>query len=75
MSHPWIVVEFNVDGTSAVVHHSWIVNGDKCYWPPATWNSLKTVKAAQTAVKPDEYWGLYDCTILKKYRELFYNVY
>lgn len=53
---------------SAIVHSSWLRNGNKTYWPPYWKNSRKLEKSVQRGEPVNsETWSLYDIRVFGFY--------
>ncbi|CAG9763556.1 unnamed protein product [Ceutorhynchus assimilis] len=55
----WTVVHFIKDDSVEAVPSAWLINDEKCLWPPATWTTEKIINAIKNCII-DTHWQDYD---------------
>ena len=64
----FVCVKFESDGSTDIVHKSWIIDSISCMWPPSGSDIRKLVR---NAVSPASDWKSYSCTIICKASKLY----
>lgn len=65
----WTVVHFVKDDTVEAVPSAWLIDNEKCLWPPATWTTEKIINAIRKC-HTDTHWQDFD---VKTFRNTTYS--
>lgn len=63
MEKSWTVIQFTTE--NAVVPTSWLLGGDKCYWPPFSKEELLTTMTTRKHEEPNTCWPFYDIVVFR----------
>ncbi|KAK2181461.1 hypothetical protein NP493_397g02016 [Ridgeia piscesae] len=66
----YVIVEFALDGSIALIHEKWMTTEKSCMWPGSK-SAMKIDKAVRSGMEPDSSFQAHECRVL--YTSSFYD--
>ena len=59
----YVIVEFALDGSIALIHEKWMTTEKSCMWPGSK-SAMKIDKAVRSGMEPDSSFQAHECRVL-----------